>query len=129
MSNSQEYDQRPPIAVAYVVLETDRMDESGRFMRLIGMRPIFEGSPVSVYETRGGTHLILMFKTEISAGAASFDFMVDDVHATHQRFTSLGLSPSPIEARPAIEHEAYTVREPAGHVITFYSSHASGKPI
>lgn len=122
-------DARPPLGVAHVVLETDRMDESASFMRNIGMRPIFEGSPVSVYEMRGGTHLILTLKGEVSAGSAAFDLMVDDLYATHQRLTSLGLSPSPIEARPAIDHEIFTVREPAGHVITFFSSHASGKPV
>jgi|SRR5690349_17202108 hypothetical protein len=121
-------DQRPPVGVAHVVLQTDRMDDSVQFMRTIGMRPIFDGPEVSVYEMRGGTHLILMRRDKIVAGDASFDLMVDDLQATHQRFTSLGLAPSPIEARPAIDHEAFTVREPAGHVITFFSSHASGKP-
>ena len=120
---------RPLVGVAHVVLETDRMEETGDFIKKIGMRPIFEGSPVSVYEMRGGTHLILMFKSEIFGAAASFDLMVDDLHATHQRLTLLGLAPSPIEARPAIDHEVFTVCEPAGHVVTFFSSHASGKPI
>src|SRR5215813_5044294 len=122
-------DQRPPIAVAHVVLETDRMEESARFMRTIGMRPVFEGPQVSVYELRGGTHLILMLKSKVAAGNASFDLMVDDLHATHQRFASLGLAPSPIEARPTIDHEAFTVREPAGNVITVFSSHVTGKPV
>jgi len=121
-------DQRPPVWVGHVVLQTDRMDDSVQFMRTIGMRPIFDGPEVSVYEMRGGTHLILMRKDKIVAGDASFDLMVDDLHATHQRFTTLGLAPTPIEARPAIYHEVFTVREPAGHVITFFSSHASGKP-
>ena len=124
-----EHDQRPPLGVAHVVLETDRMEESAHFMRTVGMRPIFQGPEVSVYELRGGTHLILMLKSKIVVGNAPFDLMVDDLHATHQRFTSLGLSPSPIEARPAIDHEGFTVREPAGHVITFFSSHVSGKPV
>jgi hypothetical protein len=124
-----EHDQRPPLAVAHVVLETDRMQASGQFMRTIGMRPIFEGPQVGVYEMRGGTHLILMQKSTIVAGNAPFDLMVDDLHATHQRFASLGLAPSAIEARPAIDHEVFTVREPAGHVITFFSSHVSGKPV
>jgi hypothetical protein len=125
----KEHDQRPPLGVAHVVLETDRMDESAAFMRTIGMRPVFEGPAVSVYELRGGTHLILMQKDKIVAGDASFDLMVDDLHATHQRFTSLGLAPSPIEGRPAIDHEVFTVREPAGHVITFFSSHVSGAAV
>jgi hypothetical protein len=123
------HDQRPPLGVAHVVLETDRMEESAHFVRTIGMRPIFQGPEVSVYELRGGTHLILMLKSKTVVGNAPFDLMVDDLHATHQRFTSLGLAPSPIEARPAIDHEVFTVREPAGHVITFFSSHASGQPV
>ncbi len=124
-----EHDQRPPVGIAHVVVQTDRMEDSARFLRTIGMRSIFDGPQVSVYELRGGTHLILMLKNKIVAGDAPFDLMVDDLHETHKRFTSLGLAPSPIEARPSIDHEVFTVREPAGHVITFFSSHASGKPI
>lgn len=120
---------RPSVSVAHVVLHTDRMTESAQFMRAIGMRPIFDGPDVSVYEMRGGTHLILVKKEEIVPGEATFDLMVDDLRATHQRFTALGLSPSPIEARPQIDHEVFTVREPAGHRITFFSSHVSGEPI
>lgn len=120
---------RPAVSVAHIVLETDRMDASSQFMRAVGMRPIFDGPEVSVYEMRGGTHLILMRKDKIVGGDAAFDLMVDDLHATHGRFKSLGLDPSPIEARPTIGHEVFTIREPAGHVITFFSSHVSGKPI
>ena len=98
-------------------------------MHVIGMRPVFEGADVSVFEMRGGTHLILLTKDEVEGGEAPFDLMVDDVHATHAQFTELGLAPSPIEALPAIDHEVFTVTEPAGHVITFYSNHASGGPV
>lgn len=120
---------RPAVNVAHVVLETDCMESSSRFMRIVGMRPIFDGPEVSVYEMRGGTHLILIRKDEVVAGNASFDLMVDDLRATHERFKSAGLDPSPIEDRPAIGHEVFTVREPAGNVITFFSSHTSGKPV
>ncbi|MGV3627404.1 MAG: glyoxalase/bleomycin resistance/dioxygenase family protein [Betaproteobacteria bacterium] len=111
------------------MLYTDRMTETAQFMRTVGMRPIFDGPDVSVYEMRGGTHLIMMNKEKIAASEAPFDLMVDDLRETHTRFVALGLSPSSIEARPQIDHEVFTVREPAGHVITFFSSHASGKPI
>ena len=119
---------RPPVGVAHVVLETDRMQDTARFMRMVGMRPIFDGPDVSVYEMRGGTHLILMRTDQVAKGDASFDLMVDDLRSTHARFEAAGLAPSPIEARPAIDHEVFTVQEPAGHVITFFSSHASGRP-
>lgn len=122
-------DARPPIGVAHVVLETDRMEESAQFMCTIGMRPIFDGSSVSVYEMRGGTHLILMLKEEVGGGDAQFDLMVDDLHAAHAQFKELGLNPSAIEARPNIDHEVFTVREPAGHIITIFSSHTSGRPV
>lgn len=122
-------DQRPPVGIAHVVLYTDRLSETAAFMRTVGMRPVFDGPAMSIYELRGGTHLIMMKKEQITPGDAPFDLMVDDVRATHERFTSLGLNPSPIEARPQIGHEVFTVREPAGYVITFFSSHVSGKPV
>lgn len=124
-----EQNQRPLVGVAHVILHTDRMEESARFMRTIGMRPLFDGPQVSVYEMRGGTHLILKLKDKVEEADAAFDLMVDDLPATHQRFESQGLAPSPIEARPAIDHEVFTIREPAGNVITFFSSHLSGKPV
>lgn len=105
------------------------MEESAQFMRAIGMRPVFDGSPVSVYEMRGGTHLILMLKDEVGGGHARFDLMVDDLQATHEQFRERGLNPSAIEARPEIDHEVFTVQEPAGHIITIFSSHTSGEPV
>ena len=128
-TNAGDPAQRPTVGVAHVVLHTDRMEDSARFMRAIGMRAIFNGPAVSVYEMRGGTHLILMRKDAVAAGDASFDLMVEDLRQVHQRLTAIGLDPSPIEARPAIHHEVFTIREPAGHRITVFSSHASGKPI
>jgi hypothetical protein len=122
-------DQRPLVAVAHVVLDTDRMAESAQFMQTVGMRPVFLGPDVSVLELRGGTHLILMRKDQVTAGNAPFDLMVDDLRAAHARFAALGLEPSAIEARPAIDHEVFFVTEPAGHVFTVYSSHVSGKPV
>lgn len=121
-----EPDPRPPVWVGHVVLHTDRIGESAQFMRTIGMRPVFEGPAVSIFELRGGTHLILMAKSEVVPGDAAFDLMVEDLHATHERFTSLGLEPSAIESMPKIDHKLFRIREPAGHVITVYSSHVTG---
>jgi hypothetical protein len=78
---------------------------------------------------RGGTHLILMLDEEVQPRDASFDLMVDDLRETHRRFEALGLAPSAIEARPAVSHELFTVREPGGHTITIYSSHVSGRVV
>lgn len=122
-------DNKPLVGVAHVVLLTDRMAESVHFMRALGMRLLFDGPEISVLEMRGGTHLLLMHSDKVVAGEAPFDLMVDDLHDSHRRLSALGLAPSPIEARPAIAHELFTLREPAGRLITIFSSHTSGKPI
>jgi len=122
-------DARPAASIAHVVLETDRMADSVRFVRALGLRTVFEGPEVSIYELRGGTHLILMRKDAVEGGEAGFDLMVDDLHATHARLTALGFAPSVIEAVPAIDHERFSLREPAGHLITFFSSHVTGQPV
>ena len=124
-----ENDQRPGVAVAHVVLETDRMEESAQLMQTIGMRPIFLGPQVSVPGAARRDTPHPDAQKQNRSGRLPIDLMVDNIHATHERFVSLGLSPSPIEARPAIDHEVFFVREPAGHVITVFSSHVSGKPV
>jgi catechol-2,3-dioxygenase len=126
MSNE---DLRPPVWVGHVVLETDRLEESAQFMRSIGMRPVHLGPDVAIFELRGGTHLVLAAKSEVVPGDAPFDLMVEDLRATHLQFTSLGLAPTPIEVMSSIDHELFRVREPAGHLITFFSNHVSGNPV
>jgi catechol-2,3-dioxygenase len=115
--------------VGHVVLETDRLGESAQFMRTIGMRLVSQGPEVAVFELRGGTHLILISKIDVVPTDAPFDLMVDDLHATHRHFSLLGLAPTPIEGMPSIDHERFRVREPAGNLITFFSSHVSGNPV
>ena len=118
-------DPRPPVWVGHIVLYSDRVKESAAFMLKLGMRSIFQGPDVSVLELRGGTHLVILAKEHVVAGDASFDLMVEDLQATHAHLSSLGLAPSPIE--PAIAgHTCFKVREPAGHLITFFSNHVSG---
>lgn len=123
-----EKDQRPPVWVGHVVLETDRLEETAQFMRKIGMRPIVQRPEVAVLEMRGGTHLVLVAKPEVVAGEAPFDLMVEDLPATREYFIGLGLAPTPIE-RASPDHERFLLREPAGYVITFFSSHVSGRPV
>jgi len=122
-------DPRPPIWVGHVVLETSRLAESAGFMRAIGTRTVYEGEDVAIFELRGGTHVIVLPKRDAVPGDAPFDLMVEDIHATHRRFTELGFAPTPIEQMPRIDHELFRVREPGGKLITFYSNHVSGKPV
>jgi hypothetical protein len=118
-------DLRPPVWVGHVLMETDRLDETSEFMQKLGMRPIVLRPEVAVLELRGGTHLVLIAKSQVTAGDASFDLMVEDIHASHAKFVELGLNPTPID-RISREHEGFKLTEPAGHIITFFSNHVSG---
>lgn len=119
-------DPRPAVCIGHVLMDTHRMQASAEFLRAVGMRVVFEGEAVSILELRGGTHLILRVAAEPWSGAAPFDLMVDDLHATHARFVALGLNPSAVESRPDIDHQTFTVTEPGGNTIVFFSSHVTG---
>lgn len=125
----QPADRRPPVWVGHVVLESTRFEESAQFLRTVGMRTIYPGPKVGVFELRGGTHLILLDEPDVVPGDAKFDLMVEDLQATHRHFQSIGLDPSPIEEMPQVSHQVFQVREPGGHVITFYSNHVSPEPV
>jgi hypothetical protein len=122
---ASEQDLRPSVWIGHVVLETDRLAETEQFMLTIGMRSVVHRPEVAVLELRGGTHLVLMPGTGTVPGEAPFDLMVEDLEATHQHFIELGLDPMPIGTASA-NHRTFSVREPAGNTITFFSNHVSG---
>jgi hypothetical protein len=120
---------RPPIWVGHVVLESDRVAESARFMLALGMRPVFQGPAMAIFELRGGTHLLIFPKGTVPGGAAAFDLMVENLRSLHQQLTDEGFTPSEIESVPAIHHERFTVREPGGVLLTMLSSHVEGRAV
>ncbi len=122
-----EIDERPPVWVGHISLDTDRLDESHDFMVSLGMRSLVKGEGFAVLELRAGTHLILSLKDEFEPGQADFDLMVEDIEATHARLSGLGIEPSEIE--PGTIHQSFTVRDPSGQVIKFNSTHNSDKPV
>lgn len=122
-------DHRPPIWVGHVVLESDRVTESAEFMAGLGMRAVFRGAEMAIFELRGGTHLLIFPKGRVPGGAVLFDLMVEDLHALHEQLTAAGHAPSTIEHVPAIHHERFTVREPGGVMLTILSSHVEGRVV
>lgn len=119
----------PEIWIGHVVLESDRIPESADFMVTLGMRSVFRGSEMAIFELRGGTHLLIFPKGTVPGGVAPFDLMVDDLRAFHRRLSAAGFVPTEIENVPAIHHERFTVREPGGGVLTILSSHVEGRAV
>jgi len=120
-------DLRPPVWIGHVAMHTPRVAESSEFMQLIGMRLITSGDEFALFEIRGGTHLILTSDADSSLLRGQFDLMVEDLDATHARFSELGLAPGEIE-RGQI-HDSFEVREPGGTNILFNSSHVGDLPV
>ena len=88
------------------------------------MRVVGRDAHVVILELRGGTHMVIA-PGEVSApGPAPFDLMVDDLRATHAHWESIGLAPSAIEHGNI--HDAFTVTDPDGYVVTVNSSHVMG---
>ena len=116
-------DERPPVWVGHVVLEVADPQRSAPWWESIGLRPVHTGSDVSIMELRGGTHLI-MVPGEPKAGDAPFDLQVDDVDAMHATFVARGLEPS--EMTRAEIHDAFTLTDPDGYVVSFSNSHVIG---
>ncbi len=109
---------RPPVWIGHVALKTTDLDGSAGFMERIGLRLIFRGDEVVVLELRGGTHLVLQ---PGEAGSADFDFMVEDLDASHAAMAGSGFDVSEIE-RGRI-HDTFRVTEPGGNVIRVNSTH------
>jgi len=124
MTNNEH---RPPVWVGHIELETNKFEQSEKFMRLIGMRSIFKDDDIAVLELRGGTHLVLIAKDNSTPGIASFDLMVDDLDAIHRKFADLGLTPPPIKEGKI--HSSFEIEEPGGNTITFNSSHVGEVPV
>jgi hypothetical protein len=120
-------DPRPPVWVGHVAMHSGRVAESSQFMQRIGMRLVAGGDEFAVLEMRGGTHLVLTSDAESKLLNGSFDLMVEDLDATHEHFTGLGLEPGEIE-RGQI-HDCFELCEPGGTMITFNSSHVSDLPV
>jgi hypothetical protein len=127
MAEGVKKDERPPLWVGHVVWQVKNVRTAASFWRDLGMRQVHLDDAVSILELRGGTHLILLPEEQGSTvpATAPLDLMVDDLEETHARWSARGLPVSPIE-RGRI-HDAFTITDPEGHVVTVNSSHVVGK--
>ena len=109
---------RPGIWVGHVDLKTRDLTASTEFMETIGLRLCFKFEEISIFELRGGTHLILQ---KGAPGDAEFDFMVEDIDASYTEFKDKGVKVSEL-SRGKI-HDSFEVMEPGGNTIKLNSTH------
>jgi len=117
-------DPRPAVWTGHLVVSGRDLAASASFYEDIGMRKVAVLDEVAIFELRGGTHLVVRKDPDPKPGPASWDLMVEDIAATHADWTSKGLTLSPI-GKGSI-HEAFTVTDPDGNIITVSDSHVIG---
>jgi len=111
--------------VGHVVWRVKNVWTTAVFWRDLGMRQVHVDDAVGILELRGGTHLILLPEESDTPSAPPADLMVDDLAETHARWSARGLRVSPIEHGRI--HDAFTITDPEGRVVTVNSSHVMGK--
>lgn len=118
-------DLRPPVWAGHVFVRARDVAVAARFYEQIGMRPVEIGDRFAALEMRGGTHLVIRDDAEhIAPGPVSWDLMVDDVDATHDRWEAQGLPVTPVvDGGP---HRSFEVTDPHGNVVVVRDSHVVG---
>ncbi len=120
-------DKRPDIWIGHTSLRTNDLNGSDEFLSKIGLRRVFKNDAITIFELRGGTHVLMILDEAAKGGDADFDFMVEDIDATYGSFTSLGLDVSEIDRGDI--HDSFTVVEPGGNRITMNSTHVKDHSI
>ena len=121
-------EQKPAVWVGHVFIKSSNVAETIEFLEQVGARKLFTQEEMGVFELRGGTHIVLRAGTPEQADeAAYFDFMVENLDATHAAFLEQGLSPTTI-SRGRI-HDDFLLSEPGGNTFRFNSSHVSRYPV
>ncbi len=120
-------DKRPDIWIGHAELPTKDLAGSEKFLNEIGLRPVFKNERIVIVELRGGTHLIMFEKEDMDSNEADLDFMVEDIDAAYEKFSSLGYEVTEME-RGEI-HDSFYVTEPGGNKIMVNSTHVEDHSI
>jgi catechol 2,3-dioxygenase-like lactoylglutathione lyase family enzyme len=124
-------DGRPAIAIGHVTLLVGSVAQAESFYRSLGMRPIVTKKGMAILELRGGTHLLL-FRAKgkpRSGPIRAFDLMVDDIPALRKHLLKSGMVVSALERDARGGHVFFSVKDPDGHLLTVYSSHAGDRSV
>lgn len=123
-------DPRPEVWIGHTTMHVPDVSATRSFFLSLGMRDVvLTDGGIAILELRGGTHLVLQ-KSEDRVPEntpAPFDLMVDDLEASREKYTAVGLQPGSIQKNPI--HHYFTIEEPGGHVVTINSSHVTDQPV
>jgi catechol 2,3-dioxygenase-like lactoylglutathione lyase family enzyme len=126
MAETAHADQRPPVWTGHLVLTGRDPHRSRDFYAGLGLRHVATMDAFTIFELRGGTHLVVRRDGDAAGGPAPFDFMVEDLDATRERWGTLGVPMGDVERDDLGIHRTFTITDPDGNVITVNDSHVEG---
>ena len=131
----------PGLAVAHLVFKVADLKSSCQFYSNLGLPPfaIIEDEKVAIVELRGGTHLLLLEGEPDMAESVTgqfhkrlseqFDLMIegkglDELKKYRLELISRGIAAGEIPDEIIYGHHLFSIKDPDGHGITIYTSHA-----
>ena len=133
----------PGLAVAHLVFKVADLKISCQFYSNLGLPPfaIIEDEHVAIVELRGGTHLLLLEGDQLADMVESvtgqfhkrlaeqFDLMItgkglNELKQYRLDLISRGIAAGEIPDEMFYGHHLFSIKDPDGHGITIYTSHA-----
>ncbi|MDK4701281.1 VOC family protein [Rhizobium sp. CNPSo 4062] len=138
----------PAAALGHFVMKVENIGASYQFYIGLGLRPFGTFPGLAVVEMRGGTHLLLFQKDDDQVSTLQnshngqrpdfsgekIDLMIAG-HAKadleHYRVSLIdkGYSPSTIADSELYGHHYFSLQDPDGNGISFYTSHSGDEPV
>ena len=142
-------DLLPTAALAHFVMKVQNIEASYQFYSGLGLRAFDNTFPgIAIVELRGGTHLLLFQKDDEQSsalqnghvgqrpdfGSEKLDLMIAgptkaDLELYRAGLIDKGYSPSAIADGVLYGHHYFSIQDPDGNGVSFYTSHCGDKPV
>ena len=141
-------DSLPVAALAHFVMKVRNIEATYRFYSGLGLRALDTFPGLAIVELRGGTHLLIFQKDDDQAsalhdglvgqrpefGSEKLDLMIAGHTKAQLELYRAGLidkgySPSAIADGVLYGHHHFSMQDPDGNGVTFYTSHCGDKPV
>ncbi|MFS8148516.1 VOC family protein [Rhizobium sp. BR 249] len=138
----------PAAALGHFVMKVANVEASYEFYTGLGLRPFGTFPGLAVVELRGGTHMLLFQKDDDRVAtllnshngqrpdfsAEKIDLMIAghakaDLERYRVSLIDKGYSPSSIADGELYGHHYFSLLDPDGNGISFYTSHSGDEPV
>lgn len=141
-------DLLPAASLAHFVMKVANIEASYQFYIGLGLRAFDTFPGMAIVELRGGTHLLLFKKDDDQSSALQdshvgqrpdfvsekLDLMIAgltkaDLEIFRAGLIDKGYSPLAIADGALYGHHYFSIQDPDGNGVSFYTNHCSNKPV